>query len=82
MTALANAKVVPTKGALAIVASHTALTATGRMMIERLWGGDLLSLGQTGTHLMTFVAGFLLMFGVTKADPEGWHEFRRARVPT
>lgn len=82
MTALAHAEVVTTKGAFAIVTSHTALTTTGGVMVERLWPGDLLSLGQTSTHLMTFVAGFLLMFGVTKADTEGLHEFRRARVPT
>src|SRR5574341_158312 len=63
------------------MASHAALGASGRVMIERLGRCHLPSLRHVGTHLMTFAASQLLVLCMTKADPKCLHEFRRARVP-
>jgi len=76
MATLAGSKIIATKRALAIVASHAALPAPGRVMIKRFGRGDLSSLRHAGPDLMTFRARNFLMFRMVKADPESLGQFR------
>jgi hypothetical protein len=62
MATFACCKVVTAKRALAVMASHTACPATGRMMIERFRHGHLSSLRHPRPYLVTFFAGNFLMF--------------------
>jgi hypothetical protein len=62
MATLAYCKVVTPKRALAVMTSHTACSATGRMMIERLRHGHLSSLRHTRPYLVTFFASNFLVF--------------------
>jgi hypothetical protein len=59
---LANCKVITAKRAPAIMASHTALPATGRVMIKGLRRSNLFTLWHSGPDLVTFRArNFLVL---------------------
>jgi len=77
-----NCEIITAERTLAIVTSQATLRATGRVVIERLRRGDLSSLRQAGTHLMTFVASHFLMLRMAEADFECRRKFRRARIAT
>jgi hypothetical protein len=66
VTPLANGKIVAPKRPLTVMTSHATLSPSRGVMIERFRRGYLFSLWHSSSDLMTFVAGVLLMFGVTK----------------
>jgi len=80
MTTLAGSKVVPAEGALAIMTSHATLAATAGVMIERLGLSHLPALRHAGANLVTFVAGSLLMFLMTKTNAKGLRILRRSCI--
>lgn len=83
MTTFADGEVVVAESPLAVMTSSTALTASGRVMIERLRRRDLSSLGHSGTHLVTIVAVCLrVVLGVAEAHIEGRHVLRGSRIAT
>lgn len=83
MTALADGEVIIAKGALAVMTSGATLRASGGVMIQRFWRGDLSPLRQAGADLMTIGAvGLGIVLGVAEADTERRHILRRARVAT
>ena len=67
---LASGEVIAAKLALAIMARHAALPATGRVMIKRFGRSDLSSLRHSGSDLMTFGAVNFLVPVMVKADAE------------
>ena len=77
MTSFANRKIVATKHALAVVASHATLRLSRGVMIERFGRCHLSALRHSRAHLMTFVAGSLLMLQMTKTHFECLRQFRR-----
>jgi hypothetical protein len=82
MAPLASGKIIAAECALAVVTSHTALSAPACMMIKRLWRRHLPALWLARSDLMTLVTGFFLMFGMTEPDTEGLSRFRCAAIAT
>ena len=82
MTTFARGEVFAAEGAFAVMTTHAALRAAGRVMIQRFRCCHLSALRLAGAHLMAFVAGNFLMLCVIEADPKRLHEFRGARVTT
>ena len=82
MAPLTNCEVIAAKRTLAVMASHAALRATRCVMVERLRRGDLSSLRHSRSHLVAFVAGYLLMFGMIKADAESLGGLSCPGIPT
>ena len=81
MTTFTDREVIVTEGALAVMATTTALSAAAGVMIQRLRRGDLASLRHAGTNLVTVIAiGFWIMLRVAESNSEGRHVLRRARV--
>ncbi|HJT29594.1 MAG TPA: hypothetical protein VJ784_19425 [Pyrinomonadaceae bacterium] len=60
--------------------THTTLRARPGVMIQWLGRAYLSLWWRSRPDLMTFVASFFLMFGVTKANTESLREFRSAPV--
>ena len=79
---LTNCEVIVAKRALAIVASHAALPATRRVMVERFRRGDLSSLRHSRPNLVAFVAGYFLMPGMIESHAEGRGRRGSPGIPT
>jgi len=80
MTAFTNCEVIAAKRPLSIVTRHATLPRSGCVMIERLRLSHLAPLRHIRSNLMTLVARFLLMLGVTKTDSKSLRKSRGARV--
>jgi len=80
MAPSADSEVVSSERSFTIVTSHTTLAASGRMMIQRLRCGYLPALWHSGSHLMAFIAGHLLVFRMTEADTVRLRENRCSRI--
>ena len=66
----------------AVVASHAALPATRRVMVERFRRGDLSSLRHSRLNLVAFAAGYFLMLGMIESHPKGWCRRGGPGIPT
>jgi hypothetical protein len=82
VTTLADCEVIAAKHTLAVMASHAALTATCRVMVKRFRRSDLASLRHSRSNLVTFVAGYFLMFGMIESHAECLGGFRSPGIPT
>jgi len=82
VAAFAGRKIIPAESSLAIVTTHTTLRAGPCVMIQRLGLSHLSSLWHSRPNLMTFVASYFLMFGMTEANAESLGGFRSAPVAT
>ena len=82
MTTFACGEVFAAEGAFTVMAGHTTLRATSRVMIQRFRCCHLPALRLARAHLVTFVAGDFLVLCVTEADAKCRHHFGRARVTT
>lgn len=80
MTPFAGGEIIAAKSTFTVVASQAALCRAGSMMVERLRRCDLPALRQPRSHLMTFVAGNPVVFGVRETDAKRRRGLRRARV--
>jgi len=77
---LANSEIITAESALAVMTSQTALRSTCGVMIQRFRRRDLSALRHSGSNLMAFIAGNLLMLCMTKANAECLRERRRSRI--
>ncbi len=82
VTTFAGSEVFASERALAVVTSHAALAASGRVMIERFGSRHLSALRLARADLMTFVTENFRVLRMTKANAKRRHHFRRARVAT
>jgi hypothetical protein len=79
---LASGKIIAAECALAVMTSHTTLSASGCMMVKRLGRRHLPALRLAGPDLMTLSTGFFLMFGVTESYTESLCGFGCAAIAT
>lgn len=80
VTALARRKIVTAKCAFTVMTCHATLAATGCVMIQRFGCGDLPTLRHSRSYLMTFIAIYLLMLCMAKADAECLRKCRSPRI--
>jgi len=79
---LTNCEVIAAKRALAVMASHATLRATGCVMVKRLRRRNLFSLRHACSNLVAFVAGYFLMLGMIESYAEGYGGLSSPGIPT
>jgi len=80
MTTFTDRKIIAAESSLAVVATHAALTAGPRVMVQRRRRSNLPALRHSCSYLMTLVASDFLMLRVIEADAECLSVFGSAAV--
>jgi len=70
MATLANGKVIAAKRTLAVMTSQAAFPAAVCMMVKRFRRRHLSALRHSRSYLVTFVAGYFLVFGMIESHAE------------